>query len=119
MPDEALVKNIKVVKNNTRPVEDTFFPNIDYREQFITGKVVSEDKRHTMMQSYIPIIRGDVYLILLVHRYEDKADTPTRKKEYIQRFLQEANMLQQRYIVNETLVSVENFGQPLIYKMEY
>ena len=117
MPGETLVKNIKIVKNNTRPIDDTFFPNIDYKEQVVTH--VDINRRHTMIQSYIPIIRGDVYLILLVHRYEDVETIPNRKKEYIQRFLQEVNMIQQRYIVNETLISVENFEQPLIYKIEY
>ena len=118
MPDTTVVKNIKIVKNNTRPIEDTFFPNIDYREQEIiplTGGSI----RHTLIQSYIPVIRGDVYLVFLIRRYEDKVEIPNRKKEYIQRFLQEVNNIQQRYIVQEQLISVENFGQPLIYKMEY
>ena len=117
MPDEALVKNIKVIKNNIKRIQDTFFPNIDYREQVLQRKDIK--MRHTMLQSYIPIIREDVYLVLLVHRWEEDEVIPNRKKEYIQKFLQEANMIQQRYIVNETLVSVEDFGQPLIYKMEY
>lgn len=119
MLGETLVKNIKIVKNNTRPVNDTFFPNINVIEQVITGKVISEDKRYIMLTSYIPVIRGDVYLVLLTHRYEDAANIPSRKKEYIQRFLQDANAIQQRYVVQEQLIKIKNFGQPLIYKMEY
>jgi len=117
MQEGTLVKNIKIIKNNTRPIGDTFFPNIDIKEQVL--EYMGSKKRHMMLQSYIPVIRGDTYLTLLVHRWEDDEKTPNRRKEYIQRFLQEANMIQQKYIVNETLVRVENFGQPLIYKMEY
>ena len=117
MPDTTVVKNIKIVKNNTRPIEDTFFPNIDYREQVL--EYMAHKKRHTMIQSRIPIIRGDVYLVQLVHRYEDDETTPSRKKEYISRFLQEANIIQQKYIVQEKHLPIGQFGEPLIYKMEY
>ena len=118
MQEETLVKNIKIIKNNTKPIEDTFFPNIDYREQVLEN--MSHKKRYTMIQSRIPVIRGDVYLVQLVHRYEDDEKTPIRKKEYIQRFLQEANSIQQRYIIQENLMTVNAFNrEQLIYKMEY
>ena len=121
MQEETLVKNIKIVKNNTKPVEDTFFPNIEYLEQDLyTIGVEGDKKRYTKISSRVPIIRGDVYLILLIHRYEDNINTPNRKKEYIQRFLQEANSIQQRYIIQENLMTVNAFNQEqLIYKMEY
>ena len=115
-----MIKNIKIVKNNTRPVNDTFFPNIEYIEQELEPVIVKGKRRYTKVSSYIPVIRGDVYLVLLTHRYEDTVDTPSRKKEYIQRFLQEANNIQQRYIVQEHLMTVPAFShEQLIYKMEY
>ena len=121
MQEETLVKNIKVIKNNTRPVEDTFFPNIEYLEQDLyTIGVEGNKKRYTKISSRIPIIRGDVYLILLVQRYEDDIKTPNRKKEYIQRFLHNINTIQQQYIVQDNLMTVPAFNQEqLIYKMEY
>lgn len=119
MPDTTVVKNVKVIQNNTRPVYDTFFPNIEYMEQEFPN--IRETRKFTKISSRIPIIRGeDVYLILLVHRYEDDVKTPSRKKEYIQRFLQEANNIQQRYIVQNNFMVVDAFNQEqLIYKMEY
>ena len=121
MPDQTMVKNIKVVKNNTRPVQDTFFPNIEYLEQdLFTIGTEGDKKRYTKISSHIPIIRGDVYLILLVQKYEDSVQIPSRKKEYIQRFLQNANAIQQQYIVQDSLMTVQAFNrEQLIYKMEY
>lgn len=118
MQEETLVKNIKIVKNNTKPIQDTFFPNIEYMEQELP--TITDVKRYTRVSSRIPIIRGDVYLIQLTHKYEDNVQTANRKKEYIQRFLQEANSIQQRYIIQENLMTVNAFNrEQLIYKMEY
>lgn len=119
MPGETLVKNIKVVKNNTKPIGEVFFPNIDYTERSLDLST-NNQTRYTRISSRIPVIRGDVYMILLTHKYEDSVQTPSRKKEYIQRFLQEANVIQQRYIVQDNLMIVDAFNQEqLIYKMEY
>lgn len=122
MSDKTLVKNIKIIKNNTRYVDDTFFPNINYMEQELFTFGTKENKyRHTKLSSRIPIIRGgDVYLVLLVLRYQDSAELPNRKKDYINQFLQEANVLQQRYIVQDNLIGVDGFVPDLmLYKMEY
>lgn len=119
MQEKALVKNIKIVKNNTKPIGEIFFPNIDYTERSLDLST-NNQVRYTKISSRIPVIRGDVYMILLTQRYEDNIKTPNRKKEYIQRFLQDAFSIQQRYIVQDNLMVVDAFNQEqVIYKMEY
>lgn len=110
---------IQIIKNFTRPVGMVIFPNIDYREQEISLIPSTHTKIHTRISSFIPIIRDGVYLIELIHRYERDLEGLDYKNDVINRFLNEVNVMQQKYIIQDIKQADNSYPEIIIYKMEY
>lgn len=133
---------VEKIKNNTRPVNESIFPNIDIREaaiyddrfveitsstlstQNITLEIKADYTYHIQLRTLIPVIRGGVvYLIPLFLRreYPNVIDVTDKKKQFIKELLIKVEEIQLKYEINEeSLKDVFNwYWDTKYYKMDY